>query len=83
MLLTGITAQADYKEQITRNCLNIIHPANGKNCLDYVEVVKCAVVLCKRQFVLEVLPKHVLDQTIDRSHLYAETKPKKKWRLWQ
>ena len=83
MLLTGITAQADYKEQIIRNCLNIIHPANGKNCLDYVEVVKCAVVLCKRQFVLEVLPKHVLDQTIDRSHLYAETKPKKKWRLWQ
>ncbi len=83
MLLTGITAQADYKEQIIRNCLNIIHPANGKNCLDYVEVVKCAVVLGKRQFVLEVLPKHVLDQTIDRSHLYAETKPKKKWRLWQ
>ena len=50
--------------------------------IDYAEVVKCAVALGKRQFILEVLPKHVLDQTIDRSHLYTETKPKKKWRLW-
>jgi hypothetical protein len=82
-LLSGITAQTDYKEQIIRNCLNIIHPVNGKNCLDYVEVVKCAVALGKRQFALEVLPSVVLEQTIDRSHLYTETKPKKKWRLWQ
>ncbi len=82
-LLSGITARADYKEQIIRNCLNIIHPANGKNRLDYVEVVKCAVALGKRQFALEVLPSVVLEQTIDRSHLYTETKPKKKWRLWQ
>ena len=81
-LLSGITARADYKEQIIRNCLNIIHPANGKNRLDYVEVVKCAVALGKRQFALEVLPSVVLEQTIDRSHLYTETKPKKKWRLW-
>ena len=82
-LLSGITAQTDYKEQIIRNCLNIIHPVNGKNCLDYVEVVKCAVALGKRQFALEVLPSVVLEQTTDRSHLYTETKPKKKWRLWQ
>ena len=77
-LLSGITARADYKEQIIRNCLNIIHPANGKNRLDYVEVVKCAVALGKRQFALEVLPSVVLEQAIDNS----ETKPKKKWRLW-
>ncbi len=83
MLLSGITASTDYKEQIIRNCLNVINPANGKNCLDYVEVVKCAVALGKRQFALEVLPSVVLEQTIDRSHLYTETKPKKKWRLWQ
>lgn len=82
-LLSGITTSTDYKEQIIRNCLNIIHPANGKNCLDYVEVVKCAVALGKRQFALEVIPSVVLEQTIDRSHLYTETKPKKKWRLWQ
>ena len=82
-LLSGITASTDYKEQIIRNCLNIIHPANGKNCLDYVEVVKCTVALGKRQFALEVLPSVVLEQTIDRSHLYTEAKPKKKWRLWQ
>ncbi len=81
-LLLGITARADYKEQIIRNCLNIIHPISGKNRLDYTEVVKCAVVLGKRQFALEVLPSVVLEQTIDRSHLYTETKPKKKWRLW-
>ena len=60
-LLSGITAQTDYKEQIIRNCLNIIHPVNGKNCLDYVEVVKCAVALGKRQFALEVLPSVVLE----------------------
>ena len=82
MLLSGITASTDYKEQIIRNCLNIIHPANRKNCLNYVEVVKCAVALGKRQFALEVLPHTVLEQALDRSHLYAEIKPKKKWRLW-
>lgn len=82
-LLSGITAQTDYKEQIIQNCLHIIHPFNGKNCFDYTEVVKCAVALGKRQFALEVLPHTVLEQTLDRSHLYTETKPKKKWRLWQ
>jgi len=77
-LLLGITARADYKEQIIRNCMNIIRPLNGKNCLDYTEVVKCAVALGKRQFALEVLPSIVLEQAIDNN----ETKPKKKWRLW-
>ena len=77
-LLLGITARADYKEQIIRNCMNIIRPLNGKNCLDYTEVVKCAMALGKRQFALEVLPSVVLEQAIDNN----ETKPKKKWRLW-
>ena len=77
-LLSGITARAGYKEQIIRNCMNIIRPLNGKNCLDYTEVVKCAVALGKRQFALEVLPSVVLEQAIDNT----ETKPKKKWRLW-
>ena len=77
-LLLGITARADYKEQIIRNCINIIRPLNGKNCLDYTEVVKCAVALGKRQFALEVLPSIVLEQAIDNN----EIKPKKKWRLW-
>ena len=82
-LLSGITTSTDYKEQIIRNCMNIIRPINGKNRLDYTEVVKCAVALCKRQFILEVLPSVVLEETIDRSHLYNQNKPKKKWRLWQ
>lgn len=77
-LLLGITARADYKEQIIRNCMNIIRPLNGKNCLDYTEVVKCAVALGKRQFALEVLPSIVLEQAVDNN----EIKPKKKWRLW-
>ena len=81
-LLLGITARADYKEQIIQNCLHIIRPFNGRNRLDYIEVVKCAVVLGKRQFALKVLPSVVLEQSIDRSHLNTETKPKKKWRLW-
>lgn len=79
MLLSNITTRADYKEQIIRNCMNIIRPLNGKNCLDYTEVVKCAVALGKRQFVLEVLPSVVLEQAVDNN----EAKPKKKWRLWQ
>ncbi len=82
-LLSGITTSTDYKEQIIRNCLNIIRPVNGKNRLDYTEVVKCAVALGKRQFILEVLPYAVLEQTIDRRQLYNPNKPKKKWRLWQ
>lgn len=77
-LLLGITARADYKEQIIRNCMNIIRPINGKNCLDYTEVVKCAVALGKRQFALEVLPSIVSEQAVDNN----ETKPKRKWRLW-
>ena len=81
-LLSGITVSADYKEQIIRNCINIIRPINGKNRLDYTEVAKCAVALGKRQFLLEVLPSVALEQTIDRSHLYNMNKPKKKWRLW-
>ena len=82
-LLMGITTSTDYKEQIIRNCLNIIRPINGKNRLDYTEVVKCAVALGKRQFALEVLPIFVLEQTRDRSHLYNPNKEKKKWRFWQ
>ena len=82
-LLSDITTSTDYKEQIIRNCLNIIRPINEKNRLDYTEVVKCAVALGKRQFILEVLPSVVLEQTRDRSHLYNQNKPVKKWRLWQ
>ena len=81
-LLSCITASSDYKEQIIRNCLNIIRPINGKNRLDYTEVAKCAVALGKRQFLLEVLPSVALEHTMDRSHLYNQSKPKKKWRLW-
>ena len=58
--------------------MNIIRPLNGKNCLDYTEVAKCAVALGNRQFALEVLPSVVLEQAIDNN----ETNPKKKWRLW-
>ncbi len=73
-LLAGVENAYDYKEQIVRNCMNIIRPADKKNCLDYTDVVKCAVALGERQFVLEVLPSVASDLTIDE--------PKKKWRLW-
>ena len=82
-LLSGVTAVSDYKEQIIRNCLSIIRPIDGKNCLDCAEVIKCAVALGKRQFILEVLPFAVSEQTIDRSHIYARNKPQKKRRLWR
>lgn len=73
-LLAGVENAYDYKEQIVRNYMNIIRPADKKNCLDYTDVVKCAVALGERQFVLEVLPSVASDLTIDE--------PKKKWRLW-
>lgn len=73
-LLAGVENAYDYKEQIVRNCMNIIRPADKKNCLDYTDVVKCAVALGERKFVLEVLPSVASDLTIDE--------PKKKWRLW-
>ncbi len=81
-LLSGVKNAPDYKEQIIRNCMNIIRPADKRNCLDYVDVVKCAVALGERQFVLEALPSVVSDLTIDRSHIYKINEPKKKWRLW-
>lgn len=81
-LLSGIENAPDYKEQIIRNCLNIIHPADKRNCIDYIDVVKCAVALGERQFVLEALPSAVSDLTVDRSHIYKVNEPKKKWRLW-
>lgn len=81
-LLAGVENAPDYKEQIVRNCMNIIRPADKKTCLDYTDVVKCAVALGERQFVLEILPSVVSDLTIDRSHIYKIDEPKKKWRLW-
>lgn len=81
-LLAGVENAYDYKEQIVRNCMNIIRPADKKNCLDYTDVVKCAVALGERPFVLEILPSVVSDLTIDRSHIYKIDEPKKKWRLW-
>ena len=81
-LLLGIENAPDYKEQIIRNCMNIIRPVNKKNCLDYIDVVKCAVALGERQFILDVLPSVVADLTVDRSNIYKINEPKKKWRLW-
>ena len=81
-LLSGIENAPDYKEQIIRNCMNIIRPADKRNCIDYADVVKCAVALGERQFVLEVLPSVVSDLTIDGSRIYKINEPKKKWRLW-
>ncbi len=49
------------------------------SALNYADVVKCAVVLGKRQFALEVLPSTVLELALDRSHIYkTEEKTKKK-----
>ena len=81
-LLSGIENAPDYKEQIIRNCMNILHPADKRNCIDYTDAVKCAVALGERQFILEVLPSVVSDLTVDRTHIYKINEPKKKWRLW-
>lgn len=82
-MLSGIQTSTDYKEQIIRNCLNIIRPVNGKNCLEFTDVVKCAVALGKRQFALEILPLAVAELTVDRSNIYGNTQPKKKRRFWK
>ena len=81
-LLSGIETAPDYKEKVIRNCMNIIRPVNKKNCLDYTDVVKCAVALGERQFILDVLPSVVVDLTVDRSNIYKTNEQKKKWRLW-
>ena len=81
-LLSGVETAPDYKELIIRNCMNIIRPADKRNCIDYTDVVNCAVALGERQFVLEVLPSVISDLTVDRNHIYKINEPKKKWRLW-
>lgn len=81
-LLSGVENSPNYKAQIIRNCIHLIRPVGKRNCLDYADVVKCAVALGERQFALEVLPSVVSDLTIDRSHIYKINEPKKKRRLW-
>ncbi len=82
-LLIGVKDSSDYKEQIIRNCINVIRPVDKRNTLDYTDVVKCAVALGERKFVFEVLPSVALDLTNDRSNIFEDTTPKKKWRFWK
>ena len=70
-MLNGIDKARDYKEEIARRCVTALQPPTARSRFDFEEVAKCAIVLGKRQFVIEVLPATVLTLTCDRSHVFA------------
>ena len=80
-LFRFIREETNYKEAIIQACQHIIHPIVGESRLDEGEVVKCAVALGKRQFLLEVLPAATLTEIIGFDRMIGQVKPKKRWRF--
>ncbi|MBQ8237940.1 MAG: hypothetical protein IJZ39_07335, partial [Oscillospiraceae bacterium] len=77
-LMYRIHEERNYKEALIRRCIRILHPITGAYHIPNDEAVKCAIVLGKRQFALEVLPSTVLDLAVST---HKEDKPRKrKWR---
>lgn len=89
-ILRGVFDAADYREQLRNNCFRAILPtrlhfigADPAEENEYRfpadEIVKCAELLGKRDFILEVLPGVARELAIDRT---AKPEIKKK-RWWQ
>ncbi len=61
-LLSNTNQTGDYHKTVVSNCINLMtsHIKGAEN-IDLNEVLKCAVALGERQFVLEVMPSVVLE----------------------
>ena len=88
-LLKGVFDAADYREQLRSNCFRAILPTRlhftGADPAEENEyrftaddIVKCAELLGKRDFILEVLPGVARELAIDRT-AKPETKKKRWW----
>ena len=77
-LMRDIHLVGNYKEELVRRCIRIMHPITGRNQIDFDEAAKRAVALGKRQFALEVLPSSLLRLVVDEHA--QNTRKKWKWR---
>ncbi len=60
-MLGGVARGGDTREAIISGCLSVLHPSDArKKKIDLLDAAKCAIVLGKRRFALEVLPAGVL-----------------------
>lgn len=77
-MLAGLTTAQDYMETLISNCIQILAPSDARaKRIDFIEAVKCAVALGKRQFAMEVLPAVMLELTVPEQ---TETQKKGWWR---
>ena len=88
-ILRGVFDAADYREQLRSNCFRAILPTRlhfigtdpaeeNEYRFPADEIVKCAELLGKRDFILEVLPGVARELAIDRT-AKPETKKKRWW----
>ena len=82
-MMHGLLDEPDYRAKLIQNCVHILHPVFRQevaNIIPFEDALKCAELLGKRQFILEVLPSTALELALDRS----KPEPKKKawWKLW-
>ena len=82
-MMRGLLDEPDYRAKLIQNCVHILHPVFRQvetNSIPFEDALKCAELLGKRQFILEVLPSTALELALDRS----DPEPKKKawWKLW-
>ena len=70
-MMHGAMDSSDYRETLIRNCRNIIFPTfrtepkQNREYIGWENAVKCAELLGKRSFILEVLPAEALELAID------------------
>jgi len=84
-MMQGAAGDPDYETVLIRNCVNVMRPIDAReaaNRIPWEDAVKCAEMLGKRQFILEVLPTVALDLAIDRTKPQQKEKKKGWWKLW-
>ena len=84
-MMQGAAGNPDYESVLIRNCVNVMRPVHAReaaNRIPWEDAVKCAELLGKRQFILEVLPAVALDLAVDRSEPQQKEKKKGWWKFW-
>ena len=84
-MMQGAAGDPDYETVLIRNCVNVMRPIDAReaaNRIPWEDAVKCAEMLGKRQFILEVLPTVALDLAIDRTKPQQKEKKKGWWKFW-
>lgn len=84
-MMQGAAGDPNYETVLIRNCVNVMRPVDAREAasrIPWEDAVKCAELLGKRQFILEVLPAVALDLAVDRSEPQQKEKKKGWWKFW-